>query len=80
MGMQLNKNGIPVQRARTTRKRVPIKLKQTEMVKHTLDGHLSVIVPDFSPVVQIMTAHGWEQREVDLPKLKIRGGDRNENK
>lgn len=78
--MQLNKNGIPVQQAKTTRKRVPSKLKQTKMVKYTLDGHLSVIVPDFLPVVQIMTAYGWEQREVDLPKLKIRGGGRNENK
>lgn len=64
--MQVNKNGILVQAPTKKRKRVPpnLKLEKLQMTRAIKGKQQEITIPDFQPLRQVLTAYGWELREV----------------
>ncbi len=63
--MQINKNGIPVQRRikHPRRDLSDHKLKQRTFITF-IDGiEVSAVIADFAPVVKLLTSSGWREAQ-----------------
>lgn len=59
----LNKNGIPFHAPRKKRKRIPLNY-ELPMCKFALiddEAEVEVVVPCFSPVIELLKGDGWRE-------------------